>query len=485
MDVLAEVMGRFAELAQVPRCSGNEEPIRRWIEGWARDRGLSSSRDGSGNIRIDVPASQGREEEPPLVIQAHQDMVCETRSGHNHDFSENGVFIEQDGDWLVARDTTLGADDGAGIALMLGVYDAGLPSHPCIELLFTASEESTMSGASGLSPGFLRGRTLLNLDSEQEGSLTVGCAGMRGIEITLPIERHSRRADTNIVGATLKLSGLHGGHSAVDIHRGQANANAILARFVKFARSRLDLRVTTWKAGNAPNMIARDGEVSVHLPPEQLQTLGDLCSAASERFRSEYDRTDPELAITCADTQASGPPAVTTATMLRGCELIMALPHGVLKIFDPPSMGLVSASINLAHTELADHEMRLGLTLRAATKEDAEEALKQVEAVALLAGAKFAATTGIEPWRGKSPSQARARARYAYKKAFRSALREEIAHGVLECGVIADRIPDMDMVSVGPTINGAHSPGERLHIPSLQRVARFLAEFVHAPAGAK
>jgi len=483
MDALSEVIRQFNELSRVPRCSGSEESIRTWLMAWARSRSLDSSRDAAGNIRIDIPATSGRSGEPPLVLQAHQDMVCEVRSGCTHDFAQSGISVERDGDWLIARDTTLGADDGAGMALMLGLYDAGLPEHPQLEYLFTASEESTMSGARGLDAGFLRGRLLLNLDSEQEGSLTIGCAGLRGIEVKLPVERHTRGTMAGhgaAVSARIVVTGLRGGHSAVDIHRGQANANVILARFLRFARGRLDLQLAGLKSGNAPNMVAREGECTVVLPRQLLPQLIELTAAASNRLREEFADTDPSLEILC--TEVSGPmtPALTTASLLRVCDLVVALPHGVLRVFDPPSAGLVRTSVNLARAELSERELVIELSMRAAIREDGEEAAKQVEAVASLAGARYSSTIWFEPWRTKDPSISRTRAVSAYRKALRSAIREEIAHGVLECGVIAERIPDMDMVSIGPTIEGAHAPGERVSVSSLDRVARFLREFVHS-----
>ena len=488
MDALPEVIRQFNELSRVSRCSGNEEPVRTWLQAWARSRNLDTARDGAGNIRIDIPATSGRAGEASLVLQAHQDMVCEARSGSAYDFAQSGISVERDGDWLTAWETTLGADDGAGIALMLGLYDAGLPDHPQLEFLFTASEESTMAGARGLEAGFLRGRLLLNLDSEQEGSLTIGCAGLRGIEVKLPVERHTRSAATGhgaAVCAKISVTGLRGGHSAVDIHRGQANANLILARFLRFARGRLELQLTSLKSGNALNMVAREGECTVLLPGQLLPQLVELSAAASNRLREEFADTDPSLEISCSEISGSTRAALTTASLNRVCDLIVALPHGVIRVFDPPSSGLVRTSVNLARAELSERELVIELSMRAATREDGDEAAKQVEAVASLAGARFGSTTWFEPWRAKDQSISRIRAVSAYRKALRSAIREEIAHGVLECGVIAERIPDMDMVSIGPTIAGAHSPGERVSVSSLERVARFLHEYIRAPKDAE
>lgn len=484
MNVFDEVIRCFGELARIPRCSSDEGPVRRWLNEWAAAHSLRSTQDGAGNVRVDVPASAGRELESGLILQAHQDMVCVARNGISHDFARAGISFERDGDWLVARDTTLGADDGAGIALILGVCGNGLVSNPPLELLFTSNEESGMSGARGLTADFLRGRRLLNLDSEQEGSLTVGCAGIRLLDVTLPADRSSRVGKgADAVLATVRLDGLRGGHSAVDIHRGQANANTLLARLVKYLPSRVGADVVSWKSGSAPNMIPRTGELLFAVPAGEFERFRELTDAAAARFRAEYGATDPDLSLTCdVDSEPKRTRApVTAATLQRMGGLILALPHGVMKIFDPPDAGSVRSSVNLAQVELADRELKVGLSLRGATKEDADEAQKQVEAVVGLAGGKCTTSGEYLPWRGKEGSVVRARAIHAYRKAFRAPIREEIAHGVLECGVISDRIPDMDMVSIGPTIENAHSPGERLSVSSLERVARFLVEFIRLP----
>ena len=484
MNVFDEVIRSFGELARIPRCSSDEGPVRRWLTEWAAAHSLRGTQDGAGNVRVDVPASAGREKENGLILQAHQDMVCVARNGISHDFSRTGISFERDGDWLVARNTTLGADDGAGIALILGVCGNGLVSNPPLELLFTSNEESGMSGARGLTADFLRGRRLLNLDSEQEGSLTVGCAGIRLLDVTLPVDRSSPvRTGGDAVLARVRLDGLRGGHSAVDIHRGQANANTLLARLVKYLPSRVRGDVVSWKAGNASNMVPRTGELLFAVPVGEFDRFRELTDSAGARFRTEYGATDPDLSLTCdVDSEPMRTRApVTAATLQRMSGLVLALPHGVMKIFDPPDAGSVRSSVNLAQVELADRELKVGLSLRGATKEDADEAQKQIEAVVGLAGGNVQPPVNI--FRGaekRDPPFAREPI-HAYRKAFRAPIREEIAHGVLECGVISDRIPDMDMVSIGPTIENAHSPGERLSVSSLERVARFLVEFIRLP----
>jgi len=427
-----------------------------------------------------------------IVLQAHQDMVCEARSGVVHDFS-TGIAVETDGDWLTSRDTTLGADDGMGIALITGVCGAIIDSapvsssagHPPLELLFTANEEAGMSGARGLTPGFLRGRLLLNLDSEREGFFTVGCAGLRFAEISLEARSISPPGRNAVAAFTVEIRGLAGGHSGTDIHRGRANAVILAARLLLFLAKRCDLHLVDIKAGSAPNMIARDAVLTVSIPVSDADTLSAAVVAADGRFRDEFALTDPQITLTCGPAAATSAAVFTAEATSRLSELLLALPHGVLRVFDPPDRGIVHTSVNLAGCETSGagpsaRTVRIFQSFRGAASEDMDQAGKRIEAVAKLAGARASFSGDHLPWIAKTGSAVHERAVRAYRKALRTLPREEFAHGMLECGVIADRIPDMDMVSTGPTIEGPHAPGERVSVSSTKRVAEFLAAFISA-----
>lgn len=491
MDLLKPVLERFDEICRFSRCSSSEGAIRKWITDWASAHSFHLRSDGSGNLCIDIPASAGRENEPGLVLQAHQDMVCETRSGITHDFA-GGVTVERDGDWLLSRDTTLGADDGMGIALITGVCGA-LDGHPPLELLFTSNEESGMSGAQGLQPGFLRGRMMLNLDSEKEGAFTIGCAGLRFADLTLAVRRFRPSVRGGLSVLSVEVHDASGGHSAMDIHRNGANAVLLLARLMPFLRKRCDLHLLALKAGEAPNMIARDAALSVAVPAAAEAQLREAVTAAASRFREEFASTDPALRLSCESARSSGTSDdtghfVTAESTARISELLLALPHGVERLFDSQDQGIVHTSANLAGCELSGGsgekgELKVYLSVRSADVSGMDQVKKRIEAVGALAGARVSVSGEIAPWRAREPSAALDRALRAYRAAHRTAARKEFAHGMLECGVIAQKIPEMDMISTGPTIEGAHAPGERVSIRSVERVANFIEAFVGAAPG--
>ncbi|WP_455382605.1 M20/M25/M40 family metallo-hydrolase [Salinispira pacifica] len=510
MELLQLVLDQFEQLCRIPRCSSDEGPVRRWLREWAALYRLEVRTDSAGNLCVEIPPSEGRERDPGLVLQAHQDMVCAARSDGAYDFS-TGVSAEREGDWLLSRDTSLGADDGMGIALITAVCGALISSehsgrrrhepkkaaaaagsaraagsgNPPIELLFTSSEESGMSGASGLRPGFLRGRRMLNLDSETEGAFTVGCAGMRYGELVLPLRRFQPAVRSGRALFRIELHGAAGGHSATDIHRSGANAVLLAARLLPFLARRCEMHLIAMKAGNAPNMIARDAELKVAVPAGTGRSLVEAVAAAEGRFREEFAATDPQLQFTCTELSAAGGGAALTAveSTNRLSELLLGLPHGVMRLFDAPEQGLIHTSVNVAGCELSEGssagaDAKIGLSVRGADSSGLDQARKRIESVAALAGARVSFSGEMEPWHAREASETLDRALAAYRNAHGSSARTEFAHGVLECGIIAKQIPDMDMISTGPTIEGAHAPGERVSISSIERVARFLREFV-------
>lgn len=467
------VLRIFEEISRIPRCSGNEEQAARWFERRAAARGWASRRDAAGNLLIRVPASPGRERAPAVVLQAHLDMVCEKTPDSPHDFTRDPLRLVREGDWLRAEGTTLGADNGAGLALAAALAEREALDHPPLELLFTVDEETGLSGAKRLEPGFLTGRLLVNLDSETEGVFTVGCAGGVESRIGLPLERQAEPAGG--VRRALVVGGLRGGHSGIDIHRPRANAIRILARLLDEVADLPGAAVFALAGGSRRNAIARDARAEIACRPEDEGPLAQRLAEAAERLRGLYAE---ETGIFCRLGPPAAPPPgerpLARPFLRRALDLLLALPHGAL-LPEAGFEGLVHSSANLAVVETAAAGLTVVTSQRSLSREGLAEASSRVRAAAALAGARVSFEAEYPPWTPDPDSALLSRCRRVYSRCFGSEGRVRAIHAGLECAWIGAIYPGMDMVSVGPTTENAHSPSERLHLPSLTRLEAFLA----------
>ena len=467
------ILDFFQQINAIPRCSKKEKEIGLWLEKWAATNGFEEKKDPAGNLLIRVPASAGFEKAPVVVIQGHMDMVCEKSPDSAHNFNKDPIRHIYDGDWLRADHTTLGADNGIALALCMALVSDPAVVHPPLELLFTVNEETGLNGAKKIEPDLLKGRVLLNIDSETEGVFTVGCAGGRHTLVLLALNLSNKLE----AGATFKLSvhGLKGGHSGIDIHKQRANANLILARALHRVAASCDLRLVTIKGGSAHNAIPRDAFAVFACTSNVKKDLDNIIVEFEKTVKAEYDTSEPALAVGLTSTE-SGPQAKLalnaeqTAAVIN---LLLAIPHGVLgmsAIFED----LVETSNNLATLGISDNYLQILTSQRSSVISRLDEATHRIRAVAALAGAEVRSDSEYPPWTPDMNSALLKRCNTVYEQLFDREAKIMAIHAGLECAVIGAKYADMDMISFGPDIENPHSPTERLFIPSLERVWDFM-----------
>ncbi|MBI5581767.1 MAG: beta-Ala-His dipeptidase [Deltaproteobacteria bacterium] len=468
----------FEEINRIPRCSKNEEAIACWFDAWARAKSFPSRRDRAGNLLITVPATPGREAAPAVVIQGHLDMVCEKTPASTHDFTRDPIRIIHDGDWIHADETTLGADNGVALALGLALAEDGSLIRPTLELLFTVDEETGLTGAKKLEPGFFRGRTLINLDSETEGVFTVGCAGGRDVTITRELRLASVPDEFRFT--RLAVGGLYGGHSGIDIHRQRANALKLLARVLGDLPAGDDFRLVEIAGGTKRNAIPRDASARVACAVGRLTELRKRVAEAERTFRREY-ATERSLffSFTQEDGLPHGRKAIAPEEARTMVDLLLALPHGAAQM-SPDFSDLVMTSSNLAVTHTADSRLSVITSQRSLNVPALNAMSGTVRAIAALAGAQATTESEYPPWTPQLESPLLQRCREVYRGCYGKEPGVRAIHAGLECAIIGDLYPDMDMISLGPTTENAHSPNERLYVPSLSHVWDFLVALLQS-----
>ena len=465
------ILARFEQISAIPRGSKTEAAIRAWLVDWASSRGYTSRADEVGNLVIYVPASTGYEDRPTLILQGHLDMVWQKTPDSDHDFTRDPIRPVRDGDWLKADRTTLGADNGIAIAIAIALSETESVLHPPLELLFTVEEEFGVVGADYLDASLLTGKTLINLDSEEEGVFTVGCAGGGSIYMTLPVHWSSVSSDEIIF--ELKVSGLQGGHSGGDINKQRGNANKLIARVLDFIQRDVPIRLSALKGGTARNAIPRDAEATLVCPKEMSALLREKVSTIAQVIRSEHERTEQGLSITLAEKNERPATAIDLSETVTAIRLLVSLPQGVAAMSAEIS-GFVETSNNIGILELKADGLLVVSNHRSSILSRLEEITARVEALAWLAGANTEATKIFPPWQANMASALLGKCRQKYEALFGAPPKIELSHGGLECGTISDRCGGLDTLSMGPTVENPHSPDERLYIPSLPKMWDFL-----------
>lgn len=470
-DLKPEALWRhFDRILTIPRGSKNEEAMRRYVAGVADRLGLAVAGDSAGNLVVVKPATAGREGAAVTILQAHLDMVNEKNSDVAHDFERDPIVPQRDGDFLKATGTTLGSDNGIGVAAMLAIAEATDLVHGPLELLFTIDEETGLTGATQLDPALLGGRRLINLDSEEEGTLTVGCAGGAGSRISLPLAR-----EAPVPGATayeITVAGLKGGHSGVDIHLQRGNASAILARGLFAAQEAASLRLASFAGGDKHNAIPREARALVVAGAAAREAIREAFARELEAVRAEVKPADPGLRYEIAEVAV--PERVwTEAVTRRALALLRALPHGVLVMsYDIP--GLVETSTNLATVAERDGELVIAMSNRSSVATALRAVQGRMRALGELAGAKVESLEGYPGWKPNLESELLAATQRVHERLFGKAAHVGAMHAGLECGIVGEKVPGMDMISFGPTIQNPHSPDERVHIASVERFWQLL-----------
>jgi len=462
----------FQEILKIPRPSDHEEKIRAYLIEFAESRNLYHKTDASGNLVIRKNAHPGMESAPAVCLQSHLDMVCEKNSDVEFNFFQDEISGIIDGEWVKAQGTTLGADDGIGIAAQLAILDSADIIHGPLECLFTVAEETGLTGAFGLETGFLKSDILLNLDSEDEGEIFIGCAG--GIDLTAWLDYSKEEVPAGYRGLELMVKGLKGGHSGDDIHKGLGNANKLLNRFLWEYSDDLELRIHSFDGGNLRNALAREAQVIAAAPQDKVEMIRKAFANFASVISKEFSITEPDLELTFAECPL--PPWVIDED--SHCNLLNSLygcPHGVYA-WSHAIPGLVETSTNLAAVKMEGDRIKITTSQRSSVASAKMDISQMVESVFLMAGAETERSTGYPGWNPNPDSPVLEITRKAYVELFGDEPKVKAIHAGLECGLFLEKYPNLDMVSFGPTIKGAHSPDERLLIPSVEKFWLLLTE---------
>ncbi len=465
----------FAEICKVPRPSKKEEKIIAYLQAFGKVHNLETRTDETGNVLIRKPATPGMENRKTIVLQSHVDMVCEKNNDVQHDFLNDPIEIEIDGEWMKAKGTTLGADNGIGVATELAVLADDTVVHGPLECLFTIDEETGLTGASALKEGFLKGEILLNLDSEDEGELFIGCAG--GINTTAQFAYRETDVPADYFCCKIQVKGLKGGHSGGDIHLGRGNANKILNRFLSRTQKRHDMYLCEIDGGNLHNAIAREAQAVIALPEADRHALrADLNIFAAE-VQAEYNVTDPDLQL-LMESEALRAKAIDKDTARHLLQALYAVPHGVYAMSqDIP--GLVETSTNLASVKMKPGNIiRIETSQRSSTVSSKQDITAMVRTVFEMAGAEVDSGEGYPGWKPNPHSAILEIATASYRRLFGTEAKVKAIHAGLECGLFLDKYPTLDMISFGPTLQGVHSPDERMLIPSVQKFWEHLLDIL-------
>lgn len=462
----AGIFHYFEEICQVPRPSKREEKIVAYLKAFGEAHGLETKVDEVGNVLIKKPATPGMENRKTVVLQSHVDMVCEKNNDVTHDFLTDPIETEIDGEWLKAKGTTLGADNGIGVATELAILTDDTLEHGPIECLFTIDEETGLTGAFALQEGFMNGDILLNLDSEDEGELFIGCAG--GVDSVAEFHYTPVNVPEGYFCCKATVKGLKGGHSGGDIHLGRGNANKILTRFLHQALSRYDLYLCAIDGGNLRNAIAREAYAVVAVPEADKHALRADLNIFAAQVQAENAVVDPDLQL-IMESEAHQTTAIDRDTAKRLIQALYATPHGVFAMSqDIP--GLVETSTNLASVKMKPGEIiRIETSQRSSTASAKEDIATMVRTVFEMAGAQVSHGDGYPGWKPNPHSEILEIATASYRRLFGVEAKVKAIHAGLECGLFLDKYPSLDMISFGPTLQGVHSPDERMLIPTVQK----------------
>lgn len=470
----------FAEICKVPRPSKKEEKIIAYLQAFGKKHNLETLTDEVGNVLIKKPATPGMENRKTIVLQSHVDMVCEKNNDVQHDFLNDPIETEIDGKWLKAKGTTLGADNGIGVATELAILADDTIAHGPLECLFTIDEETGLTGAFALKEGFMNGDILLNLDSEDEGELFIGCAG--GIDTVAQFAYQEVDVPAGYFCCKVQVKGLKGGHSGGDIHLGRGNANKILNRFLSQTLKKYDMYLCEIDGGNLRNAIAREAHAVIALPEADKHAVrADLNIFAAE-VQAEYNVTDPDLQL-LMESEAPRAKAIDKDTTKRLLQAIYAVPHGVYAMSqDIP--GLVETSTNMASVKMKpENIIRIETSQRSSTASSKRDMNTMVRTVFEMAGAEVSSGEGYPGWKPNPHSEILEIATASYKRLFGVDAKVKAIHAGLECGLFLDKYPTLDMISFGPTLTGVHSPDERMLIPTVEKFWKHLLDILaHVPA---
>ena len=471
-----EVFSIFHEITQVPRPSKREGKIIEWLKAFAVKHDLEYTADEAGNIIMRKPATSGYEDKPGVILQAHMDMVCEKNNDTVHDFDNDPIRTYIDGDFIKANGTTLGADNGIGMALMLAAISSSTLKHPALECLFTVDEETGLTGAFRLQDGCLQGKQLINLDSEDDGQVFIGCAGGIDTLAKMHYEAIKQDAKGDRLAIRIKVSGLMGGHSGDDINKGRGNANKILVRFLYQVMHATDMQVAKLDGGNLRNAIAREAEAVITIPMAYKEDIRIMINRYIATIEQEIGDVEQDFAMTLetADMPDFYIPQAATTRLLQA---LYACPHGMMAM-SKTMEGLVETSTNLASIKMREDEkgayIEVNTSQRSSIESKKHDLKQMVECALALACDEVTHGDGYPGWNPNPKSPLLEVTKKAYAELFQSEPKVLAIHAGLECGLFLEKYPYLDMVSIGPQMFGVHSPQERLNISSTGKCWQWL-----------
>ena len=460
----------FYLLTQVPRPSGHLQKIQQFLLDWAKQKGIEAHLDNAGNVRMYKAASPGMEDCKVVTLQGHMDMVPQKTADSPHNFETDPIETYIDGEWVRARNTTLGADDGMAVATIMAIMEDNTLKHGPLEGFITADEESTVGGVNDMEAGSLKGEILLNLDNETEGEMIIGSAG--GVNLTATLEYKEVETDAEDAAVRVVLGQLLGGHSGLEINEGRANANKLMARLVQDAIANFEARLATWKGGNMRNAIPRDAEVVLTLPKENVDAFKEVVAEWRDTFVGEYGSIEKSLSLEVFDTEL---PAMEVPEEVQDnlVNALCACHNGVFR-FIPEVPSIVETSSNLAIVEIAGGQTFFKVLIRS-SRDSMREALGEtLESAFAMAGMKVEFSGDYPAWQPNPQSEIVALMKDVYRDLFGAENHVQVIHAGLECGVIGSKMPGMDMVSFGPTLRSPHTPNERCFIPSVEKYYQFV-----------
>ncbi|BBB31722.1 dipeptidase D [Thermotomaculum hydrothermale] len=454
----------FENIAQIPRCSKHEEAIREYIINFAKEKGLEYRVDSIGNVVVIKPADSGYENKPTVILQGHIDMVCEKNKDTEHDFSKDPIKLKVEGDWLTADGTTLGADNGIGVAAALAILEDKDFKTGRIEALFTIDEETGLTGAFNLDPSNLTGKILINLDSEEEGAIYIGCAGGRDTKFTMFVSEEAPTFEET--GLEVKLTGLKGGHSGLNIHEGRGNAIKMAARILFELKKSVSYKIASFDAGDKHNAIPRECVFKIALNKNAVGLAKSIIESMAKKLQNEFKIVEPDFTYEIKDSNLPETTAdfASTEEMVN---LLMTIPHGVL-MMSAAVEGLVETSTNLAVAKLQDDIFEVLASHRSSIASAIDWVGDMHRAIGEIFGTEVEQDEGYPGWTPNPDSEVLKLARESFKKVLGYEPEVKAIHAGLECGIISEKCGGLDAISFGPTIEGAHSPDERVSIKSTQ-----------------
>lgn len=462
----------FADLNAVPRPSKKEERVREFIKNYGNKLGLETIEDAIGNVIIKKPASAGMENRQTILLQSHLDMVHQKNADTNFDFNTQGIEMYVEGDWVRAKGTTLGADNGIGVASIMAILASKEIVHPTIEALFTIDEETGMTGALNLKGGILHSSIMLNLDTEDDRELTIGCAG--GVDVTATGEYAQGNSSSDYVGYTLNVKGLTGGHSGMDIHLGRGNANKLMNRLLYQAANKFGLLIASIDGGSLRNAIPRESLAEIAVPKNMNADFKAFIAAETNDLKKEYATTDPNLQIVLSSVNVSSQ-FINSDFQYKLLRALYSCPNGIYRMC-PDIAGLVQTSNNLSRVLVKEGSYSLQCLTRSSVDSEKMDLVNAIQSGFELLGAKMQYGGNYPGWAPKPDADIVKIMSNLYRKMYNSEPHVNACHAGLECGIIGANYPGMEMISFGPNITGAHSPDEKTQISSVQKFWGFLLE---------